>query len=82
MNLKILKNQKGQALVESILIMLIFLGLFSVVVETLNANDFLHNVTREPWRRLDNMVRTGEWTESTGHPGLYKNHLSLRGDEI
>ncbi len=75
-------NKKGQAVLESILIMLIFLGLFRAVVGALDANEFLNRIVREPLIRLDHMVRNGEWTERRKHPNYLHNHLSQKGDDV
>ena len=78
-------NNKGQALLESILIMLIFIALFRATVGILDSQDFVRKVVRGPWVRLDHMVRFGEWTPSETHarrhPNYLDNHLSLQGEK-
>ena len=80
-----MNNNKGQVLLEYVLLMLIFLGLFVVLTDVLRSFEFLDSVTQEPWRRLDYMVQNGAWTtDGSGpeHPNYIRNHYSLKGDAL
>ncbi len=57
----ILKNHRGQLLVEAVLLSLIFIGLSYTVVTQLKKIEFLQKITVQPWARLQGMIECGVW---------------------
>ena len=74
-----LGSQKGQGLVEAILLMAFIGSLSILVVSRLQSAQFLQNIVTRPWAMLAGMVECGVW-EPCGpgkHPGNRNRNLSL-----
>ena len=63
MNLK--KNQKGQATVEAILIMTIFLAASMTISQAFSKNNYFASMIEGPWDFVDGMIRDGVWMKSS-----------------
>lgn len=78
-------SQSGQALVELILLMAIFVGLATFVIKEVKEREFLSNLVSGPWKHLDGLVSNGHWSERNKsnqfHPGLFGRRVSLKGTE-
>ena len=80
MKLKLRKNQGGQATVESILIMTIFLAVGLTISQTFTTNDIFASVIEGPWDFVDGMIRDGVWMKSnvsrSYNPNARQRHAS------
>lgn len=63
MNLK--KNKKGQATVEAILLITIFLGVSSTISQAFQKNNYFAEIIEGPWDFVDGMIRDGVWMKSS-----------------
>jgi hypothetical protein len=74
-------DQKGQFLVESILLMVVFLGIFIAGTKSLRENHFLSNLIERPWAQVQGMIECGVWgppkTACRFLPNQPKRSLSL-----
>lgn len=79
------KNQKGQMIIEAILIMVIFLGVSRFVANSFKENELVKKLVKTPWVMLAAMIETGKWesdieTARSFHPNWDRMHVSLKGD--
>lgn len=74
-------NQKGQFLVEGILLMIVSLAVFIAGMNTLNSNHALSNMFAGPWDTIAGMIESGVWAPSAqaakSHPNQMNRSLSL-----
>ena len=80
-----IKNQKGQALVEAILIMALFLITTRIATDYMRNNEVIRNMVETPWNKIKNLIETGNDTSAhdqavINHPNHRKRHVSLQGD--
>lgn len=74
---KILKNS-GQAVVESILLMSILLGVISIVIKGFKDNQIIQNLISAPWKKIDNVIQSGDISKNPVHPNSISRHSSLK----
>lgn len=56
-----LHNQRGQFVIESVLMIIVLMGVFTASVKALQDNKFLAKVVEEPWGRVQGMLECGVW---------------------
>ncbi len=83
----LIKNQRGQSLVEAILIMFVFILIASAAGQQARQNELLINLVHTPWVALSNLIKNGAIRANTEdanfqHPNHYHRHLSLKGEEV
>jgi hypothetical protein len=76
-------NQKGQVIIEYILMMVVMLTASFALQKWLKESAFAQNFTVQPWARLNGMVQCGVWSPcgiGHGKPKLHSNGrlLSLK----
>ena len=71
-------NQKGQLMVEAVLLMAITVSLSLVVTKYLQESQFAQKLVAKPWSTLSGMIECGVWTGCAidGHPNSHKRVLS------
>lgn len=83
--MKILKNQSGQFVVESILIMVILLGITMTIAAAFKQQNLLAGIIKAPWQNMAGMIQNGTWAPPAAsmalHPSQHNRHRSLRGEE-
>jgi hypothetical protein len=81
--LKPVRNARGQFIVESILLMIIFAGGTLAVVQYFQSNSVFAQVVSAPWQSLAGMIQNGEWQSPQSsmqlHPNNHARHASLNG---
>jgi hypothetical protein len=81
----VIKNQKGQAITEAVLMLVLFFGVTLFVSNYFVDKGLVSQIVKTPWQKLSGMIQNGEWeTRSAGaahHPSGYDRHLSLRGED-
>ena len=78
-----LKNQKGQLVVEFVLLLSLGVGAALLVGKLLKDNQFAQNLFGKPWVTLSGMVKCGSWDgcRSGYHPAARSRILSYRPTE-
>jgi hypothetical protein len=66
-----MKNQRGQLVVEAVLLMTVLLGITFMVTSFLQKSQIAQKFTSEPWARLAGMIECGSWQSCQGSPGLH-----------
>ena len=81
-----IKNEKGQMVVEAVLIIVVLLGLGSMVTKALKQYEIGRKLTSEPWTLLSGMIVCGTWQPCRGnarglHPSTRDRALTTRSSE-
>jgi len=79
MKKKLIKNNKGQTVVEGVLLLVVFVTMALTVSNQFKDNELLANLVSGPWDRLDNMIQNGYWQPTGGeqnHPNDNSRHVS------
>ena len=78
------KRQNGQAIIESILAITLFMVLTTFVASEFKSRKIISGLVSGPWKGLDGMIRNGSWTpradSDTKHPNYHLRHVSIRGE--
>lgn len=72
-----LKNQKGQLVIESVLLMVVAVGFSILLISQLKKMDYVKNLTFSPWDRVSGMVQCGVWAPcgiSVKNPGKHPSN--------
>lgn len=59
-----IQNQRGQAVVEGVLLMVVILGLMTLMLKFFQGNadgPVVQQLTQGPWSRLSGMIQCGVW---------------------
>lgn len=79
-----LNNQSGQAIVESVLIIVIFLTVSFAVTKFFKDNEVLKGLVTTPFGSLAGMLQNGAWGPPARtnliHPAAHARHVSLQGE--
>lgn len=60
-----LRNQRGQFVIESVLLIIVLMGVFTASVKALQDNKFMAKIVEEPWGRIQGMLECGVWGAPT-----------------
>jgi hypothetical protein len=78
-------HQKGQMVVEAVLLMTVLFGITVAVSNFLQSSQTAKKLTSEPWERLAGMIECGSWQACQGTPGVHPSsrdrNLSLNTGE-
>lgn len=78
-----MKNQRGQFVVEGILLMVVFMGIVAMVAHFFQSNEVLKNLVKTPWTNLAGMLQNSEWASPDSsqslHPGHASRHVTIDG---
>ncbi len=77
--MKKLKTQSGQAIVEAILIMVVFFGITSLVASQFKDNELIKNLVSGPWVAISSMISNGSWETNVLHPNYHDRHVTHTG---
>lgn len=69
-SINLLKNQQGQFLVESVLLVILSLSLLLFATKQIREKKLIAHMIEEPWSRVTTMVESGVWASNT------KNNIS------
>lgn len=79
--MKRLKNNKGQFVIESVLMMIVTIGFFMWATSELRNSKFLAKMIGGPWEKVAGMIESGVWDSADAarskHPNQMKRSLSL-----
>ncbi len=80
------KNERGQMILEYILLTVVAIGLSVLVSSSLKKNEILGKLISSPWTNLAGMIQNGSWgsPKSTipNHPNHHSNSASLVGVKV
>lgn len=70
------RHQRGQAIVEYILLMVVLIGVFGAIMNILKGNDLATRFTSAPWEKINGMIQCGNWVGcgvNQTAPGVHPN---------
>lgn len=77
----LVRNNKGQFLIETVLLMVLTLGLFMASANFLREKKVLAKLIASPWEKASGMIEAGIWDKPeqarTKHPNQIKRSLTL-----
>lgn len=80
-----IKKQKGQMTIESVLLVALLLGVSTFVSRYFKKNQMIENLVSEPWIRLSSMLQNGVWKSKPNslqfHPLQKERNKSISGDQ-
>jgi hypothetical protein len=84
--MKLVRNNKGQFLIETVLLMVCTVGLFMWATGELRDKKLLAKLIGGPWMKVSGMIEAGVWQEPdqarAHHPNQLKRSLSLEPREL
>lgn len=78
--LEVLKSEKGQVSVETILLISLSVALFLVVSSKFRENQLFAQVLSKPWTNISSMIQNGVWAPKQMHPAHRSRWISVKGD--
>lgn len=77
--MKRLRNEKGQMIIEMVLMMTVLLGAATFISSQFRETNFIAQLVSGPWKNLAGMIQNGVWAPPsegmTKHP-TYSNRLN------
>lgn len=81
-----MKNQRGQAATEMVIMLVIMLGIISIVSTALRNNNYFAELVTTPWRQTAGLIQNGVWGSPKQtmikHPSHIDRVNTVRGDEV
>ncbi|MDX9731148.1 MAG: hypothetical protein RBT63_05200 [Bdellovibrionales bacterium] len=78
-----LRNEKGQATMEAVLLMIVFVSIGLKLSNIAKEQGFLRNIVEGPWSPMRGMIEDGVWMRHTisksQHPNQIDRHQSTAG---
>lgn len=74
-----LRNEKGQMTVEAVLLLVIFVAVFTVVHRTISKGEWMSKIVSGPWSYMQGMISNGVWQAGNTnnlHPNVFKRRAS------
>jgi hypothetical protein len=74
-----LSNQKGQFLVEAVLLLVVMMGISMALRQFFASSEFAKSLVSAPWSKLAGMIECGTWKGCTpgSHPSTSKRALTF-----
>ena len=79
-----MRGEKGQLVVEALLLIVIGLGFTSLIIKGLRENEFVQSMVSKPWVMLSGMIECGTWNGcgSGQHPSTRDRSISHRPEDL
>lgn len=78
-------KEKGQAVIEAVLLSIVLLGAVLLVSRYFQQEELIRRIVSGPWQNLSGMIQNGVWAppriSMKMHPNLHIRHVSLKGDD-
>jgi hypothetical protein len=80
-----MKNSRGQAVLESVLLMTVIFAIWLTVTGILRKDNYFQTIFGTPWERLTNVIEFGIPTAdrksaSANHPTSFARHSSIQNE--
>ncbi len=77
-------SQRGQAILESVLMLAAFMVVATFVGSSFRQNEIFAQIVKAPWSRVAGLLQNGVWISPEKgmplHPAAHARHVSTRGD--
>lgn len=70
-----LRNQKGQFVIETVLMMIVTIGFFMWGTKQLREGKFLAKMINGPWEKATGMIESGVWDKPEAARKLHPNSI-------
>jgi hypothetical protein len=81
-----LNSEKGQLIVEAVLLMVILTGITVTLTRYFANEEVLKNLITGPWQSLSGMMQNGEWGPPSQtdaiHPANHSRHVVIVGEHV
>jgi hypothetical protein len=71
---KPIRNNRGQYVIEAVLLSIVLVSMFSFVTTELRNRGYVRNLLQQPILVLGGMVESGVWTDASTARGYHPNH--------
>jgi hypothetical protein len=82
----VIKNQRGQAITEAVLILVLLFGFTTAVVSYFKSEEVLQKIVTGPFTYLAGMLQNGVWLPpdkgAPSHPTSHSRHIVITGDKV
>lgn len=79
-----MNNQRGQGVVEYIVLSVVMITFMLFVVKFVNQTELINTLASKPWDVTRGMIENGVWDKSKDakalHPNYLHRHISLQGE--
>jgi hypothetical protein len=75
---KRLTNEKGQMTVEAVLLLVIFVAVFTVVHKAISKQEWLNKIVSGPWSYVAGMIENGVWMPAENSKTYHPNGFGRR----
>lgn len=79
-----INNQKGQMLVEAVLIMVVFMAFTMMTARFFRDKEVLKQLISGPWVALSGVLQNGVWLSpdkgAISHPNGHTRHITIQGE--
>lgn len=83
-SVKPLRSQKGQAITEAVLIIVLMFGFVTIVANYFKDEEILKKLISDPFANLSGMLQNGVWAPpdkgATLHPTVHFRHIVIDAD--
>ncbi|KYG66833.1 hypothetical protein AZI86_07300 [Bdellovibrio bacteriovorus] len=83
---RLVSNNRGQFLIETVLLMVLTIGLFIGASNFLREKKILSKMIGGPWEKVSGMIEAGVWASPdqarTKHPNQIKRSLTLDPEQL
>ncbi len=77
----LLKNQRGQFVIEAVLLMVVSIGFLYAGLRLLKSGNVMGNLVASPWKKVAGMIESGNWNvadeAAKKHPNQIDRSLSV-----
>jgi len=77
----LLKNERGQFVIEAVLLMVVSISFLLLGLRMLKENNAMSNLVQGPWQKVAGMIESGSWRPADEaakkHPNQIDRSLSL-----
>lgn len=79
-----IRNQKGQLIIEAILIIVALFAVTFLVGTYFRDHDFVKKLIQGPWKNLAGLIQNGVWQpleqSAASHPNGHGRHIVITGE--
>ena len=82
-----MRNERGQMVVEAVLLIVVFFGVLQIVSQSFKDNELIREIVETPYNKIKNMAQNGNWITDPqdsmyNHPMHLRRHISTQGADV
>ena len=71
-----IRSQKGQVLIEAVLLLTLIVGLWSVFSKVAKQTKWFEKMVNGPWATMSGMIESGVWAQDKKAQAMHPNHFT------